>query len=248
MMSIQEELAIFDKFNFERKPVAIKYLFTRPDNLNRINAKFAFCEMLREAHKGKPFYATKDDFECVGPLLLGMEPPDPLFESGQMGPRLGYFKEARANSRIYEFIPRLSRNTVNYVVFSTLDQAEMDPDVLVITANTRQAEIILRSYAFTTGQGWTTRGTPIMACAWLFIYPYISGQLNFTLTGIGAGMKARQVLPEGLVLISIPFDLLPMISKNLKEMEWELQSYKEGRDAHTARFREEAEKLRKMAH
>jgi uncharacterized protein (DUF169 family) len=248
MATIREDLSIFSKFNFEIQPVAINYLFMRPDGLNRINAKFAFCEMLREAHNGKPFYATKEDFECIGPLLLGMEPPDPIFESGQMGPRLGYFKEERANRRIYQVIPRLAQGTVNYVSFSPSNQVTIDPDIVVITANTSQAEIILRAYSYSTGQMWSTKGTPVMSCAWLFVYPYISGQLNFAPTGLGSGMKARRVLPEGLIMITIPFDLLPMISRNLKDMDWVLESYTESRDKHTARFNEETEKIRrKMA-
>jgi len=43
-------------------------------------------------------------------------------------------------------------------------------------------------------------------------------------------MKARQVLPEGLMLITIPFDLLPMMIENLEDMEWEPHWFNLGRD------------------
>jgi len=33
-------------------------------------------------------------------------------------------------------------------------------------------------------------------------------------------MKARAILPEGLMLISIPYDSLPMLMENLQDMEW----------------------------
>ncbi len=59
-------------------------------------------------------------------------------------------------------------------------------------------------------------------CAWLFAYPYLSGELNYTITGIGYGIRMQKILPEGLFLISVPFDLIPMLLDNLEEMEWVL--------------------------
>ena len=38
-------------------------------------------------------------------------------------------------------------------------------------------------------------------------------------------MKSRKLLPEGLMLISIPYDLLHMITENLQDMEWVLPLY-----------------------
>ncbi|MDH5782037.1 MAG: DUF169 domain-containing protein, partial [Dehalococcoidia bacterium] len=149
MSSIQQDLSIFNKFNFERPPVGIKFLLGKPDGIKRLDKTLAFCEMLREAQEAPPFYVTKEDFECVGPLILGMEEPDPIFESGQIGPRLGIFKEARANRRIYPVIPRLTQGTVNYVAFSSLDKLSFEPDVLIFTANPSQAEILLRAHSYT---------------------------------------------------------------------------------------------------
>jgi hypothetical protein len=40
------------------------------------------------------------------------------------------------------------------------------------------------------------------------------------------GMIARQVFPEGKVLISIPWNWIPTITQNLNEIEWEFPEYK----------------------
>jgi len=245
MSSIQPDLSIFNKFNFDRPPVGVKFLLAKPEGIKKLDKTLAFCEMLREAQQALPFYATKEDFECVGPLILGMTEPEPIFESGQIGPRLGLFKEARANRRIYPATPRLTQGTVNYVAFSPLAKLSFEPDVLIATANPSQAEILLRAHSYTTGKIWSAKGAPVIGCAWLFIYPYISGELNFTVTGLGSGMKARQVLPEGLILISIPYDLLPMMIENLQDMEWVLPEYTEGRDEHSKSFKKLTEALRR---
>jgi len=239
------DLSIFKKFNFDRPPVGIKFLLNKPSGIRKLDKTLALCEMLPEAHQGSPFYATKEDFECVGPLILGMEEPDPIFESGQMGPKLGLFKEDRANRRIYPPIPKLAQGTCRYIVFSPMDKMTFEPDVLVFTADPTQAEILLRAYSYTTGKMWTAKGTTVIGCAWLFIYPYLSGELNFTVTNLNSGWNARQVLPKGLIIISIPYDLLPMMVENLKEMEWVPSDYIEGRDAHNKKFQEIAEALNK---
>jgi uncharacterized protein (DUF169 family) len=198
------DLSVFKKFNFERPPVGIKYLLNKPKGIKKLEGKtLALCEMLPEAQKGTPFYVTQEDFECVGPLVLGMEEPNPVFESGQLGGPLGLFKEARANRR--------------------------------------QAEIILRAHSYTSGQTWKAQGSTVIGCAWLFIEPYLSGELNFTVTNLNSGWNSRQVLPKGLIVITIPYDLLPMIVANLEEMEWVPSDYLEGRDAHNQRFQEVAE-------
>jgi hypothetical protein len=75
------------------------------------------------------------------------------------------------------------------------------------------------------------------------VYPFVSGKLNYMMTGLAWGMKALRVLPEGLVLVSIPFDLLAMMVANLSDMEWAPPST-DGRDGYIARFNELERRLR----
>ena len=244
-MDIIQELAIFNRFDFERPPVGVKFLARTPDKVERLDKVLDFCEMLVEAQKGSSFYAVKENFTCVGPLLLGMVEDDPIFESGQVGPRLGVFKDARANLRIYQTIPRLAKKNIKYVAFSPLDKLSFDPDVFIVTAKPSQAEIILRAMSYTTGKTWTAKGTPVIGCAWLYIYPFVSGELNFTVTGFGFGMRSRRLFPEGLVLMSIPYDLLPGLINNLKDMEWIPESYKIGGEEHKKKVKRIADELKK---
>ncbi|MDH5781905.1 MAG: DUF169 domain-containing protein, partial [Dehalococcoidia bacterium] len=148
------------------------------------------------------------------------------------------------NRRIYHYIPKLAKDTVRYVAFSPLDKLSFEPDVLIITANVGQAEILLRAMCYSTGKMLTTKSTPVIMCAWLFIYPYVSGELNFTVTGLGSGMKGRRVLPEDLILISIPYDLLPMVIENLQDMEWVLPLHTLSEDEKSEYFKRTVDELR----
>lgn len=244
MSLIQKDLSVFSKFNFKKPPVGVKFLPNKPDGIKRLDKILDFCEMIPEAQEGKAFYAAKENFTCIGPLLLGMIDSEPDFESGQLGPALEVFKDARANQRIYHVIPRLHRGAVNYVAFAPLDKLTFEPDVLVVTADVSQAEIILRAHSYTSGRMWTARGTTVIGCAWLLLHPYLSGELNFTITGFGHGMKARKLFPEGLILISIPYDLLPGIVENLREMNWVPHSYTISRDEHKKRVKRMVDELK----
>jgi uncharacterized protein (DUF169 family) len=243
MSSIQEELSIFNKFNFDRPPVGVKFLPNKPKGLKKLDKILDLCEMLPEAQEGNAFYVTKENFTCIGPLILGMIENEPIFESGRVGPKLGVLKDVRANQRIYHVIPKLQPGEVNYVAFAPLDKLTFEPDVLIVTANVSQAETLLRALSYSSGRMWSAKGTPVIGCAWMYIYPYLSGELNFTLTGFGHGMKARRLFPEGLVQMSIPYDLLPDMTNNLRNMDWTLLSYTLGREGHKKRVKKIVEEL-----
>ncbi|MGD9116902.1 MAG: DUF169 domain-containing protein [Dehalococcoidia bacterium] len=243
MNSSQLELSVFNKFDFEIKPVGVKFLPNKPEGLKKLDKILDLCEMLPEAQAGNAFYVTQENFTCIGPLLLGMIEHEPTFETGQVGPKLEVLKDVRANQRIYEVIPKLRKNTVNYVAFAPLDKLTFEPDVLIITANVIQAEILLRALSYSSGRMWTAKGTTVISCAWLYIYPYLSGEMNLSITGFGHGMKARRLFPEGLILLSIPFDLLPNMVNNLQDMKWIPLSYTLGKEGHKKRIRRIVEEL-----
>ena len=239
------DYSILDKFNFEHKPVGVKFLLNKPKGIRKLDKGLAFCEMLGEAQKTPPFYADRENFTCMGPVVLGMEQPDPIFESGQVGAKDGIYKEARANRRIYHYIPKLAKGTVRYVAFSPLDKLPFEPDVLIITAQVSQAEVLLRAYCYTSGKMITTKSTPVLICAWLYAYPFVSGEMNYSVTGLGFGMKARKVLPEGLILLSFPYDSLPMLIDNLKDMEWVPPLHRLSEEEKKEQFQRTVDELRK---
>ena len=100
-----KDYAILDKLDLERKPVGVKFLPVKPDGIMRLEKDLNFCEMLKEAQENIPFYAGREDFHCIEPLLLGMEDPDPIFISGLFGADLGVFKDTNAARKIYQYLP-----------------------------------------------------------------------------------------------------------------------------------------------
>lgn len=219
------DYSILEKFEFTYKPIGMKFLLNKPDGIQKFQQSVPICQMFREAQDMHAFYASAENFACVDRLLLGFTDPEPTTESGQIGAKERIYRDARANRRIYQYIQKIPAGTVRHVAFFPIDEAPFDPDVLVITARPDQAEIILRALSYSTGKPLTTMVTPVLMCAWIFFYPFMTGNLNYTITGLGYGMKSKKLLPEGLVLISIPYDLTLMLLDNLAEMDWVLPMF-----------------------
>ena len=83
-----------------------------------------------------------------------------------------------------------------------------------MTATIPQAQTLLRSINYSTGEMITSKLTPVVACSWLYIYPVLSGEMNYTVTGLSLGMSALDVYPPGLVLISMPWTKLSTMLEN----------------------------------
>jgi uncharacterized protein (DUF169 family) len=216
------DYSVLDKFKFERKPVGVKFLITKPTGIKRLTKELNMCEMIKEAQGGNAFYVGEKDLVCVGieQVILGMQDPEPVLVSGFFGGEDALFKEANACRAMYKILPSLPKGSVKYVAFAPIDKLTFDPDVLIITANTTQAQTILRSVNYSTGEPFVSKATPVVACSWIYVYPVISGQLNYYITGLGMGMQALNIFPPGLFLISIPFQQLTTALENLAAMSY----------------------------
>ena len=99
------DFSVIDKLGLELPPVGVFYDLFRPEGIEPLDKSVekSLCELLRYAQdREEPFYFSKDDKEtCVGKIMVGMDSFPPSAESGQIGPRLGVFDEARCNARLY---------------------------------------------------------------------------------------------------------------------------------------------------
>ena len=227
ILNNKRNLVILDKFDFKVPPNGVKFQAKKPDMVERLEEKMALCEMLKHAQDGKAFFADMENHTCeAGQYVLGQADVGAPFVSGEFGAGLKIFESPRSASRLYLHIPKIGRGIVNYIAFSPLNTLEFDPDLLILLADTSQTEIILRAMSYRSAKLWVSKFSPAIGCAWTYSYPFLTGKLNYFLTGMGHGMKRRGLFPEGRQVISIPFDLLPSILQTLQEMPWVLPAYK----------------------
>jgi len=246
MSATIRDYSVFDRLGLERKPVGVKFLPDKPEGIERLKVKRAMCEMWKEAQEGDPFYVQEEDFMCVEPFVLGMREPEPVLQSGVVAGGSGMFKEIRANRKLYQYVPKMLRGTVTHVAFASVDKMTFDPDVLMVVANVSQARLLLRSDCYTTGDGWSAHGTPVIACSWMYVYPVLTGKMNFTITGLSMGLYAINFdFPEGMFLISIPWNMLPNIMENLGDDMIYHDFKAPDRETHFRGFNAKLDQLRK---
>lgn len=235
------DYSVLNKLGFSLPPIGVKFSFFRPEGIPPLEkeAQLSLCEMMKTAQaENRSFYFSKEHNEtCVGKVILGMEDFVPFAESGQIGERLGVFEQARCNQHLYQFVPRQEKGTVNYVLFSPVEQLTYDPDVLVVSANPEQAEIMMRAMTYSTGEMYKSLCTPVMGCAWLLIHTYKTGEVNYIMPALVHGLHGRQLYPSDTLLIGIPYRWIPTILTNLERMPLHLEGHK-SKEAYYADFGE----------
>ena len=234
----KNDWSILAKLGLDNPPVGVKYSSKPLRGIPKLDKKMSLCEMLRAAFEGNSFYAAAKYHACEAGLhVLGQNEIAEQYLSGAFGAGLEVFRDKRTARKLYEYIPRIPEGAVKYVVLAPLSRMAFDPDLLIILADTRQAEILLRAVSYGTGEMWHSRYSSAIGCAWLFAYPHLNGEINFIATGLGFGMRRRKLFPEGLQLISIPCDRLSYMLQTLREMPWIPRPYQAGGPEYVKRLR-----------
>jgi uncharacterized protein (DUF169 family) len=239
---------LIGKLMLEYPAIAIKYLFEKPDAIHRYSGEqLAYCQYVRYAqYSGTAFYITAADDACYGKMVLGMIDKPPVTASGQAGYDFGCYKTPIACQQLYQRLPILVPNTINFVVFCPVSLCEFDPDLLFFVADIPRAEIIMRATSFISGDLWESTSSPVISCAWMYAYPLISGKVNHITTGFYHGLKRRKAYPEGLRMISIPFQKIDEFFTALEQMDWTLIAFRED-EASKADLARRMEHWQKMA-
>ena len=236
---MKPDFSVIDKLGLALPPVGVFYDLFRPEGLPQLDKSIekSLCEIFRYAQEtNEAFYFAKDNKEnCVGKIMVGMDSFPPSAESGQIGPRLGVFDEARCNARLYYSVKRLPCGSVNYVSFVPYSQLTRTPDVLVFTGTAAQLEPVLRASTYSTGEGYHSECTPVMGCSWFLVYPYMTGKINFVVPSFVHGLHGRQLWPSDTVVVGVPYQWVPTVIGNLGEMPLELSGHA-GKEQYYAEF------------
>ena len=211
---------LFAALEMEYPPVAVKFHYALPERSPRTDERLSFCQFLKKAQGGVRFYITAEDDDCSGKMTLGMAPKEPFEVSGIVGAGFEVFRSPAANIRLHNSYPVVNPGTIRYVEFCPVAQCDFWPDLVVCVADVRQAEILMRASSYISGDLWESRSSSVVSCAWTYAYPYLSGKVNFCITGMHHGQRRRNIYPPGLQIITIPYQKLDEVITALDEMPW----------------------------
>ena len=65
-----------------------------------------------------------------------------------------------------------------------------------------------------------------MGCSWLFVYPYMTGEINYVVPAFVHGLHGREIWPADHVAVSVPYQWIPTVIGNMHTMDLELQGHK----------------------
>lgn len=190
----RDAYSILDRFEFDVPPVGVKYRTEKPEGVARLEDHLALCEMLKRAQQGDAFFSDRQNHACeAGAYILGQQDLREPYYNGEFGAGLKLFDSPRSAARLYNYIPTMVKGMVRYTVFAPLNRLDLDPDVLLCLCEIDQTEILLRAMSYRTGRMWSSSYSSAIGCAWLFVHPYLSGEMNYSITGLGHGMKRRRL-------------------------------------------------------
>lgn len=219
----QKTKELFKKLDMTYPAVAIKYHYLRPENVEQFEGELSFCQFVRNVQDtGRHFYITKENDNCFGKVALGMSKKPVMAAAGLAGVAFGVYKTPAPNARLHNTYPVPVEGSIRYVEFCPVETCDFDPDLIICVADNRQADILFRSTSYISGDLWEQKVSSVMSCAWLYSYTYLSGKMNFCITGLHHGVKRRKVYPPGLFIIALPYQKLGEVFESLEEMPWEL--------------------------
>jgi len=230
------DFAVLDDFGFVYDPVGFRFFNAKEEldalGLEPLEGTMAWCQMLRRAQDGEVFYSTVDNHTCEpGIFLPGYRPLDPLASSGRIGPAFDIYPDERANRRIYQHLSLLAEGSVYATGFAPLAQLNFEPDLLIVACdNMDQGERILRATQWDTGDVISMQMTYVIGCNWMFTHPYTTGTISTIWTGICHGMTGYDLYPPGLPVVSIPWQHIDRVLRNIREMPRKLPAHTDERD------------------
>ncbi|WFN35616.1 DUF169 domain-containing protein [Methanogenium sp. S4BF] len=205
--------------NLKGSPVAVKLIHSGaeiPAGYEKVPEKSRHCQFVQDARlKGMKGYATKEEHMCTGGAgVMGIEALPEQVATGSTYHKLGNFKTAEGALDTVSAIPKSTEN--HYAsLYSPLETAEFEPDVVVIVATPRQALRLSQAYIHEKGGRISSDYSGIQSlCADAVVAVRERGVPNMTL-GCNGSRKFSGIAEEEVIL-GIPPKNLPAIIEALK--------------------------------
>ncbi|GAB4312801.1 MAG: DUF169 domain-containing protein [Methanobacteriaceae archaeon] len=185
---------IKENIGLEKSPVAIKLVLRKediPEGIEEIDSKMRHCEMVQKASQGDSFYALSDDQMCKGgAAAIGAEEAPEKLKTGEFYYDLGRFSSLGSAKRTLDAIPKIDMRTYA-TVYSPLEKANFDPDVILVICNPKQAMMLAQALVYTLGGRVEADFSGIQSiCADAVAGPYMRKQANITLGCSGSRQYA----------------------------------------------------------
>lgn len=223
MMDEEKVKELKELLGLKGSPVAVKLVKSPdgiPEGYHKMSEKKRHCEFVQDARlNGTKGYATSEEHLCKGGAgVMGIEPLPESVATGKMYHQLGNFETAEGARETIAAIPKSNENYYASL-YSPLETAEYEPEVIVLVLTPRQALRVSQAYLKAKGGRISSDYSGIQSlCADAVVAVKERGIPNMTLGCSGSRKYAK--IAEEEVIIGIPV-------KNFDEIVDALKTFKE---------------------
>jgi len=217
-----------DILNLKKNPVAIKLIKNDreiPDGINVLDFPVRHCVSINMASHGSIFYLPGKKHACAAAkAALGIEELPEKVKNGKIPYMHGLAVSEKVAARIMDEIPKLPVGTVMGTLVAPLDKIPVEPDVVVLTVQPKQAMWVANSLLYSSGGPRITANFAGMqaSCGDVTVVPILKNMVNFS---VGCyGCRSAGKLADDEMYVGIPYDKLGSVVSNLKGLRKAMSS------------------------
>ncbi|KAF1078424.1 hypothetical protein MKMG_00672 [Methanogenium sp. MK-MG] len=223
-LNYKEIADAFKNAGISGSPVAVKFAKNEkgiPDGVEEISDAARHCKMVTMARTdGDILYARPDKHQCMGGAwALGLIELTPSLKSGEFYFKLGKFSSWAGCMRTIDSVPHVhppgSEEVSTYAtVYAPLEKTPFDPHVVIIMAQPLVMLKIAQAILYKMGGRINTNMSGIQSvCADTCAYPYMSGEVNFSLGCDGS--RKFSGIADDLMVMGFPAEMLQDVADAL---------------------------------
>lgn len=210
----EQYMLLTSLLKLKHSPVAVSFGKETSSKLQKLEGKMAFCQMWSEAQKGKSFFVTPENHDCLtGKYHLGLCNETVKEQVCRFWVEQVYAYSANVIKKYMTELLHLNSKLVSLICLAPLEKATFQPDLVLVRCTPEQAMLLLWSYAYNTGevvQGET--GTAM--CQTLIVKTLLKNRPFFSIGDpggtYGVGLSSEELM------VSLPHLLLKDMIKTLQ--------------------------------
>jgi len=183
----------------------------------RVLNQYRYCQALMLARRGEHVLLDGRGIACpAAAAAFGFRPLPKELQSGRGLVGFGIVKDAAVGQKMFERMPHLEPGWLRQLHLYPLDQAEYEPDLVVVEDEVEKLMWIGLAYLNVTGGERIEASTAILqaACVDSTIIPYQDHRLNMSYGCYGC--RDATDIGRNETVLGFPSDLLPAIHEHLE--------------------------------
>lgn len=220
-MEIKQSVNMIEGYlDLDRKPVGVKFLFTKEDFNNfevaQRDRKVTYCNSVQLASKGECMKLTKENQACPnGATALKMKDVMPPMASGIARHSKHIYHNVEISKSVSDEMQFLKEEPYGIAVMP-LEAYDVEPDIVIVISSPYNVMRFIQGHGYFNGYTTNLKTVGLQAvCQDLTSYPYNTGDINITLLCPGTRLVANWKADE--IGIGIPFAKWFEIVEGVKE-------------------------------